>query len=57
MCEGVCCTCSEHSRHWFFKGRMIVDGKELPESLFSAIMSTQEHSNKNNIIKFNDNSR
>ncbi|KAK7096705.1 phosphoribosylformylglycinamidine synthase-like [Littorina saxatilis] len=47
---------SEHSRHWFFKGRMVVDGKELPDSLFSAIMSTQQHSNHNNVIKFSDNS-
>ncbi|XP_076446013.1 phosphoribosylformylglycinamidine synthase-like isoform X2 [Babylonia areolata] len=47
---------SEHSRHWFFKGRMIIDGEEVPDSLFSTIMSTQEHSNNNNIIKFSDNS-
>ncbi|XP_012939234.1 phosphoribosylformylglycinamidine synthase [Aplysia californica] len=47
---------SEHSRHWFFKGRLMVDGKEWPESLFSMIMNTQSSSNDNNIIKFNDNS-
>lgn len=48
---------SEHSRHWFFKGRLLVDGQELKESLFESIMKTQERSNPNNVIKFCDNSR
>ncbi|XP_044855933.1 phosphoribosylformylglycinamidine synthase isoform X2 [Mauremys mutica] len=47
---------SEHSRHWFFKGRLLVDGKEVAESLFASIMRTQESSNPNNVIKFSDNS-
>ncbi|XP_050416850.1 phosphoribosylformylglycinamidine synthase [Patella vulgata] len=47
---------SEHSRHWFFKGQLIVDGVKHDASLFSLIMDTQNHSNPNNIIKFNDNS-
>nr|XP_060636066.1 phosphoribosylformylglycinamidine synthase-like [Anolis sagrei ordinatus]XP_060636070.1 phosphoribosylformylglycinamidine synthase-like [Anolis sagrei ordinatus] len=47
---------SEHSRHWFFKGRLLLDGKELKESLFESIMKTQEHSNPNNVVKFCDNS-
>lgn len=47
---------SEHSRHWFFRGRMKVDGVEKEETLFSLIMGTQQHSNKNNVIKFCDNS-
>ena len=36
---------------------MIVDGQEHEESLFKMVMSTQETSNQNNIIKFSDNSR
>lgn len=48
---------SEHSRHWFFKGRMVVDGEEQEESLIDMIVKTQEHSNPNNVIKFSDNSR
>ncbi|KAB1266424.1 Phosphoribosylformylglycinamidine synthase, partial [Camelus dromedarius] len=48
---------SEHSRHWFFKGRLHVDGQELAHSLFESIMSTQASSNPNNILKFCDNSR
>ncbi|CAN9500611.1 unnamed protein product [Ophioblennius macclurei] len=47
---------SEHSRHWFFRGRMVIDGEEQEETLFSLIMDTQQHSNQNNIIKFCDNS-
>ncbi|KAK9877749.1 hypothetical protein WA026_019429 [Henosepilachna vigintioctopunctata] len=47
---------SEHSRHWFFKGKMIVDNKEYEDSLIVMIMKTQEHTNKNNVIKFSDNS-
>ncbi|XP_049653230.1 phosphoribosylformylglycinamidine synthase, partial [Accipiter gentilis] len=47
---------SEHSRHWFFKGRLVVDGREKPESLFQSIMGTQSSSNPNNVIKFSDNS-
>ncbi|KAI6206601.1 Formylglycinamide ribonucleotide amidotransferase [Aphelenchoides besseyi] len=47
---------SEHSRHWFFKGDLIVDGKARGESLFQTIQSTQKTSNRNNVIAFNDNS-
>ncbi|XP_075687052.1 phosphoribosylformylglycinamidine synthase isoform X2 [Rhinoderma darwinii] len=47
---------SEHSRHWFFKGKLIVDGQEKSHSLFDMIMKTQETSNQNNVIKFCDNS-
>ncbi|XP_071978907.1 phosphoribosylformylglycinamidine synthase isoform X2 [Engystomops pustulosus] len=47
---------SEHSRHWFFKGRLLVDGEEKSHSLFDLIMKTQESSNQNNVIKFCDNS-
>lgn len=48
---------SEHSRHWFFRGRMVIDRQEQKETLFSLIMDTQQHSNQNNVIKFCDNSR
>ncbi|CAC5381852.1 PFAS [Mytilus coruscus] len=47
---------SEHSRHWFFRGRLVVDDEEVPTSLFKMIMSTQENSNNNNVIQFSDNS-
>lgn len=48
---------SEHSRHWFFKGKMIVDGVEYEESLIDMILNTQKYTNPNNVIKFSDNSR
>ncbi|XP_058825547.1 phosphoribosylformylglycinamidine synthase [Topomyia yanbarensis] len=52
-----CAQCnSEHSRHWFFKGKMIVDGKEERQSLIEMIIDTQSHSNPNNTVKFSDNS-
>ncbi|XP_071951338.1 phosphoribosylformylglycinamidine synthase-like [Antedon mediterranea] len=47
---------SEHSRHWFFKGKMVIDGEEKDHSLFKMVMSTQATSNDNNVIKFSDNS-
>ncbi|XP_006824802.1 phosphoribosylformylglycinamidine synthase-like, partial [Saccoglossus kowalevskii] len=47
---------SEHSRHWFFKGRMVIDDIEHEDSLFTMVMNTQENSNDNNVIKFSDNS-
>ncbi|XP_069131309.1 phosphoribosylformylglycinamidine synthase-like isoform X2 [Argopecten irradians] len=47
---------SEHSRHWFFRGKLMVDGQEYPESLFDMIKKTQGSSNDNNVIKFSDNS-
>lgn len=48
---------SEHSRHWFFKGKMTIDGREYQESLIDMIIKTQETTNQNNVIKFSDNSR
>ncbi|KAH8281203.1 hypothetical protein KR044_001905 [Drosophila immigrans] len=47
---------SEHSRHWFFRGRMVCEGKELPKTLITMIMDTQHDTNQNNTIKFSDNS-
>lgn len=47
---------SEHSRHWFFKGRVILDGKEEEKSLIDMIIDTQNYPNPNNVIKFSDNS-
>uniref|UniRef100_A0A1L8DXU7 Phosphoribosylformylglycinamidine synthase n=1 Tax=Nyssomyia neivai TaxID=330878 RepID=A0A1L8DXU7_9DIPT len=47
---------SEHSRHWFFKGKMQIDGKFVEKSLIKMIFDTQETTNKNNTIKFSDNS-
>lgn len=48
---------SEHSRHWFFKGILNIKGRKSNEkSLIDLVISTQKHSNPNNLIKFEDNS-
>ena len=28
---------SEHSRHWFFGGRMVIDGEAMPHTLFQLV--------------------
>jgi phosphoribosylformylglycinamidine synthase len=47
---------SEHSRHWFFKGKLIIDGKEIPEALLQMIKSPLALNPSNSIIAFQDNS-
>lgn len=46
---------SEHSRHWFFKGKLIKNNKVLTDSLFNMIKRTQNKSNNKSIIAFSDN--
>ena len=31
---------SEHSRHWFFGGKMVLDGEEKPQTLFKMVKAT-----------------
>jgi phosphoribosylformylglycinamidine synthase len=48
---------SEHSRHWFFGGKLIIDGKEKPFTLFQMVKSTlTKEAKQNSIIAFHDNS-
>jgi len=47
---------SEHSRHWFFKGKMIIDGQEKPEHLFDIVKSTWKANSDNSVVAFSDNS-
>mmetsp|Transcript_8863 Transcript_8863/g.13229 ORF Transcript_8863/g.13229 Transcript_8863/m.13229 type:complete len:1223 (-) Transcript_8863:255-3923(-) len=48
---------SEHSRHWFFGGKMIIDSVEKPKTLFKMVKETLTEENKSNsIIAFHDNS-
>ncbi|MBI4684619.1 MAG: phosphoribosylformylglycinamidine synthase [Nitrospirae bacterium] len=47
---------SEHSRHWFFKGKLIVDGKEISENLMEIIKQPIEANQNNSVIAFRDNS-
>jgi phosphoribosylformylglycinamidine synthase len=47
---------SEHSRHGYFKGRQIIDGVVMPETLLNIVKSTLKANPSNSIIAFKDNS-
>ena len=48
---------SEHSRHWYFSGKMIIDGETKPSTLFQMVKATLPKDKPNNsIIAFHDNS-
>mmetsp|Transcript_19003 Transcript_19003/g.23950 ORF Transcript_19003/g.23950 Transcript_19003/m.23950 type:complete len:1327 (-) Transcript_19003:412-4392(-) len=46
---------SEHSRHWFFGGKMVIDGTESKQTLFQMVKATLPAEN-NSVIAFHDNS-
>lgn len=47
---------SEHSRHWFFNGRLIdIDGVEIKESLFDLVKEPWRRARENSIVAFCDN--
>ena len=47
---------SEHSRHWFFRGKLIVDNQDIPETLMQIVKATYLANKNNSVIAFNDNS-
>ncbi|HDL02186.1 MAG TPA: phosphoribosylformylglycinamidine synthase, partial [candidate division Zixibacteria bacterium] len=47
---------SEHSRHWFFQGKLIVNGKEAPHTLMGLLKKPRDKNPGNSVIAFNDNS-
>lgn len=48
---------SEHSRHWFFGGKIVLDGVEMPQTLFQMVKSTlTDVAKQNSVIAFHDNS-
>lgn len=47
---------SEHSRHWFFKGRLIIDGKEVSGTLMDIVTVPLLARPGNSVIAFKDNS-
>ncbi len=55
-CFDIAQSNSEHSRHWFFKGRLIIDGVEAPDHLIGMIQSTLQANPRNSVIAFRDNS-
>jgi len=48
---------SEHSRHWYFKGRQVIDGVEMPECLLDIIRAPLRAISGQNVsvLAFNDN--
>eukprot|EP00002_Diphylleia_rotans_P016220 TRINITY_DN3153_c0_g1_i1.p1 TRINITY_DN3153_c0_g1~~TRINITY_DN3153_c0_g1_i1.p1 ORF type:complete len:1316 (-),score=324.54 TRINITY_DN3153_c0_g1_i1:347-4294(-) len=56
-CFDIAQSNSEHSRHWFFRGRIVVDGEEIPKSLMKIVKSTLDATpDSNSVIAFKDNS-
>ena len=47
---------SEHSRHGYFKGRQIINGLAMPETLLNIVKSTLRANPSNSVIAFKDNS-
>ena len=55
-CFDVAQSNSEHSRHWFFKGRLVIDGEEMPDHLMAMIRAPLDAHPNNSVIAFRDNS-
>jgi len=55
-CFDIAQSNSEHSRHWFFKGRLVIDGEEMPQHLFAIVRAPWEANPNNSVIAFHDNS-
>ncbi|MCX7988720.1 MAG: phosphoribosylformylglycinamidine synthase [Thermodesulfovibrio sp.] len=47
---------SEHSRHWFFRGILIIDGTPIKRTLFDIVKEPLMRNPKNSVIAFKDNS-
>jgi len=47
---------SEHSRHWFFGGRIVIDGETMPCTLFELVKWPFKKHPSNSTIAFKDNS-
>ncbi len=47
---------SEHSRHWFFGGRLVIDGREMPDHLMRIVKEPYRRNPNNSVIAFRDNS-
>lgn len=47
---------SEHSRHWFFRGLLVIDGKPMPDDLFALISRPYKRHPGRSVVAFSDNS-
>ena len=55
-CFDIAQSNSEHSRHWFFKGHLIIDGHEVGRHLIELVKGTLDANPNNSVIAFRDNS-
>jgi phosphoribosylformylglycinamidine synthase len=55
-CFDIAQSNSEHCRHWFFRGRLIIDGEEMPDHLIAMIQKPLKANPNNSTIAFKDNS-
>jgi len=55
-CFDIAQSNSEHSRHWFFRGRLLIDGREVRRHLIGLIKDTLDRNPNNSVIAFRDNS-
>src|SRR3989344_4354375 len=46
---------SEHSRHWFFRGIQVINGKVMPETLMDIVKEPWKRDPNNSLIAFHDN--
>jgi phosphoribosylformylglycinamidine synthase len=47
---------SEHSRHWFFRGDIVLDGQRMPHNLMDLVKAPLEAHPRNSVVAFEDNS-
>lgn len=47
---------SEHCRHWFFRGRLVIDGAQMPDHLIAMVQKPLKANPNNSTIAFKDNS-
>lgn len=47
---------SEHSRHGYFKGKQVIDDKEMEHTLFELVIRTLETNTEGSLVAFKDNS-
>jgi phosphoribosylformylglycinamidine synthase len=47
---------SEHSRHWFFRGDIVIDGQKMPSNLFNLVKEPWKVNPNNSVVAFKDNS-
>lgn len=55
-CFDIAQSNSEHCRHWFFRGRLIIDGEEMPDHLIAMVQKPLKANPNNSTIAFKDNS-